>query len=158
MPTSRSTWRPCALQMRSWKESLLKRIFLSGYKRPAVYVFIEVERMRVTLLKASGVPRSAAPSLRKIKFVKFNGRAKSSPIGVPCDRKKIEKERREIVYKRSAEITATTRRTSPKPGWFLKLTIFWWYCPYMKETRSSLSAIHPGTFHLAKTSFYTGVS
>lgn len=59
--------------------------------------------MRVTLLKAS-----AAPPLRKIKFVKFNGRAKSSPMGVLCDGKKIEKERG-IVYKRAAEITATTR-------------------------------------------------
>lgn len=82
--------------------------------------------MRVTLLKASGAPRSVAPPLRKIKFVKFNGRAKSSPMGVPCDAKKIEKKKdRGIVYKRGAEITATTRGTSPEPEMVLKLTIFW---------------------------------
>jgi len=78
--------------------------------------------MRVTLLKASGVSRF--PSLRKIKFAKFNGRAKSPSMGVPRDGKEIEKERG-IVYKRGAEITTTTRGIFLEPGWFLKLTIFW---------------------------------
>lgn len=68
--------------------------------------------MRVTLLKASGAPRSTAPPLRKIKFVKFNGRAKSPPM-VPRDGKEIEKESG-IVYKRDAEITTTTRGTTPE--------------------------------------------
>jgi len=45
-------------------------------------------------------------------------------MGVPRDGKEIEKEKG-IVYKRGAEITTTTRGTTPEPGWFLKLTIFW---------------------------------
>lgn len=51
--------------------------------------------MHVTLLKASGSPRSAAlfVPLRGIKFGKFNGRAKESSMAVLSGGKANEKER-----------------------------------------------------------------
>lgn len=80
---------------------------ISGYKRPAVYVFIEVERMHVTLLKASGSSRSAALRLfARNKIRKVQRACKRVPsMGVPSDRKASKKEKgREIDRERDKEI------------------------------------------------------
>lgn len=87
--------------------------------------------MHVTLLKASGFPARPPPTLRKIKFQKFNGRAKSPRwVRIHDDDDGDDDEDddggdgRKVVYKRDVEIT-TTGGTFRLARWFLKLTIFW---------------------------------
>lgn len=118
----------------------------------AVYVFIEVGRMHVTLLKCGPSPAPLSLSLSaRPATVPFLARDKISKVPTGGAATRTRRLTREETRRRDRTDINAARRKSlrdgrtvgreerriPRGRRFLKLTIFRRYCPYMKETRSN---------------------